>query len=141
MLKLILSASLLLILKISSAQTGNDTNQLIIAPYRVCLKGVKDNDPGKYGLPITIQQLKDAGEVECSAAGFEIISFTFAMQAPMGPYREIWCKGALFGPVADTFIINRLKPGDFIFIDNVRAKNKTGKIYGLAPNVYRMISK
>src|SRR4030095_6684981 len=140
MLKLILSASLLLILETSSAQIRNDTNQLIIAPHRVCLKAVKDKDSAKYERPTTIQQLKDAGEVECSAAGFEILRVNFAMQGP-GPYREIWCKGASFRPVADTFIIDRLMPGDWIFFDNVRAKNKAGKIYGLAPNVYRIVSK
>jgi hypothetical protein len=40
MSKLILSASLLLILEISIAQTANDKTKLIIAPYSICAKGL-----------------------------------------------------------------------------------------------------
>jgi hypothetical protein len=38
--KLILSASLLLILEISIAQSANDGNKNIIAPYAACFKGL-----------------------------------------------------------------------------------------------------
>jgi len=44
MSKLILSASLLLILEISIAQIANDKGKLIIAPYSVCLKGLGEKD-------------------------------------------------------------------------------------------------
>ena len=140
MSKLILFASLLLICKISSAQLPNDKNQLIIASYTAILKGVKDKDSGNLTQSITIQRMKEVTGIECDNPNFEVLSFAVAanLSSANFTYRHMACIGASFKSEVYTFIINNLKPGDYLFIDDVRVKAKSGQVFGIKPKAYRI---
>jgi hypothetical protein len=142
MSKLILSASLLLILEISIAQVANDWDKVIIAPYSFCLKGLNSKDTSIKEQPITVQEVLFAGGFECTYPGFEIASFHIGAdfsEGNTGIYREVRCLGSSFNEKSISSIIKNLKVGSLLFIDQIFIKNKNGKLFGLRPRVYKIV--
>jgi len=126
MSKLILSASLLLILEISIAQTANDKTKLIIAPYSICLNGLVEKDS------LTLDELLTAGGIECCFAGLKVISFTMGSGGnclgPQGMYLESASKTDQF--TEQMIRIFKLYPKGYpIWFDNVIVKNMKGETF------------
>jgi hypothetical protein len=136
MSKLILSASLLLILEISSAQLANDRNKNIIAPYRVCLVGLICKDS------VTKEELINAGGIQSSNGSFPIVRFSISETGTYigGGYWEAHNETGIFSENILS-ALRRLQPGTRVFINNIRAKNSIGEVIELKPKVFTIISK
>jgi hypothetical protein len=137
MSKLILSASLLLICKILSAQLPNDRNKNIIASYFVRIKGLNGKDS------LTVNEILTAGGVECSNKYFKIDKFWVTVGdgnciGGQGMVRSIICKSDNFNPDAIA-TIRKLQPGYYFWIENVTGKNKSGQVFSLKDKFFTII--
>jgi len=135
MSKLILSASLLLICKILSAQLPNDRNKNIIASYTFCIKGLMCKDSA------TKDELINAGVFECNHPAFSIVRFTMASyNCTLGGNWQLTNESARFNEKT-FYMLHRLQPGSHLFIDGVIARNANGQEIYLKPKVLTIVTK
>ncbi len=135
MSKLILSASLLLICKILSAQLPNDRNKNIIASYSVCIKGSMRKDS------ISKEELVKAGAFECNHSAFCIVRFTMASyNCTAGGNWRLTNESGKFNEKI-FYVLRRVQPGSHLFIDDIVARNAYGQEIYLQAKVLTIVSK
>ena len=139
MSKLILSASLLLILEISIAQTANDRSKVIIAPYSICVKGLIEKDS------LTVDELLTAGGIECTSKNFKVVEFSVSVGdgncvGGEGMVMSAICYGDRFSQNA-TALLTRVQPGHHVFIENVKVKTKNDQVFALKTRILTIICK
>ena len=137
MSKLILSASLLLILEISIAQTANDKSKLIIAPYSICVKGLGAKDS------LRVNEILAAGGIECTSKFFTITEFSVSVGdgncvGRQGMVMTVICTGDQFTENASA-LIRRLDPHRHLVFHNVKVKNKNGQAFALRDRIVTII--
>jgi hypothetical protein len=99
------------------------------APYSICFHDLPNS--GRAIDSISVKKLLEVGNIECCFDKFEIIEFTLALDGNCiggSGYGQVTVRGNRWN---DTMvrIVKGLRPGNLIFIVDVKAKNKSGNIY------------